>query len=306
MKHIFGGPWTLIKLELLRRYLQFFNTALQNQPSAENPFHRVYIDAFAGTGKCDVKVSDGATRTITGSALHALECTPAFDALHLVELKAAHARELRALADSHPERNVHIYKDDCNGALKNILSSTNWKSTRGVLFLDPYGMSVDWTTVEQIAATKALDVWYLFPLSAVYRQAAINFSDVVPSKAASLDKVLGTTDWRNVFYIERSTTDLLTQKEAVIKQRESSPAEIASYMHGRLCTLFKGWVSAPIILYAPNGAPMFSLFFAVSNPAPRAIALSKKAADHLFEMLKQQKIGRHQPDNELDTQQRLF
>jgi hypothetical protein len=33
-----------------------------------------------------------------------------------------------------------------------------------VLFLDPYGMQVDWTTIEAIARTKAIDLRVLFPL----------------------------------------------------------------------------------------------------------------------------------------------
>jgi len=42
---------------------------------------------------------------------------------------------------------------------------------RGVIFLDPYGMEVSWETVEAIARTEALDCWYFFPLSGLYRNA---------------------------------------------------------------------------------------------------------------------------------------
>ena len=41
----FGGPWTQEKLEILRRYLDAYTTALKNQP-----FDLWYIDAFAGSG----------------------------------------------------------------------------------------------------------------------------------------------------------------------------------------------------------------------------------------------------------------
>ncbi len=33
-----------------------------------------------------------------------------------------------------------------------------------MVFLDPYGMQVEWSTIEALAATKAIDLWYLFPL----------------------------------------------------------------------------------------------------------------------------------------------
>ena len=41
----FGGQWTREKLEILRRYLDAYTTALKNQP-----FNLVYVDAFAGPG----------------------------------------------------------------------------------------------------------------------------------------------------------------------------------------------------------------------------------------------------------------
>jgi len=66
--HSFGGPWTMIKLDLLARYLEFFSTALQHRPSPEQPFTRIYIDAFAGTGECDINMGDGLRSTIAGSA----------------------------------------------------------------------------------------------------------------------------------------------------------------------------------------------------------------------------------------------
>jgi len=75
-------------------------------------------------------------------------------------------------------------------------------------------------------------------------------------------------------------------------RRTAGPTEITSFVHTRLCEIFKGWVSAPILLPERGGPPMFALFFAVSNPAEPAVRLSKKAADHLFEMLKNQRIGK--------------
>lgn len=71
-QHSFGEPWTRIKLEALEKYLVAFNTALSKQN-----FTRLYIDAFAGTGRCDIKV-DGEKKTVDGSARRALTTNPAF------------------------------------------------------------------------------------------------------------------------------------------------------------------------------------------------------------------------------------
>lgn len=290
MDHSFGGPWTLIKLDLLGRYLHFFNTALQNKPKPDRRFWRVYIDAFAGTGMCDIKLSDDTRKNVPGSATIALRTEPSFDAFHLIDLKAQHVAELGALKHAHAQKEVYVYRDDANSALMEIIAAGNWRTSRGVIFLDPYGMAVNWATLERIAATMAFDVWYLFPLSGVYRQAAKNFDCVNDDKADNLDRVLGTQEWRVSFYQESPHQNLFDSSIAN-RTRVVNPKQIASYVQGRLQTVFKGWVSSPILL-PQAGAPMFALFFAVSNPNTRAVELSKKVAEHLFNMLALQKIGK--------------
>ena len=46
----FGGLWTKEKLDVLRDYLGFYCKALSGQK-----FDLVYIDAFAGTGRCGIR-----------------------------------------------------------------------------------------------------------------------------------------------------------------------------------------------------------------------------------------------------------
>ncbi|SIR80561.1 three-Cys-motif partner protein [Janthinobacterium sp. TND4EL3] len=296
----------MIKLDLLARYLAFFNTALQHRPSPEQPFTRIYIDAFAGTGECDINMGDGLRSTIAGSAKIALDTAPAFDRLHLIDFNPKHVAELRGLVASPGDIDrVSIYHQDANEALNEIIQKTQWRSTRGVLFLDPYGMTVRWDTLQKVAATKALDVWYLFPLSAVYRQAAIDFNKVDEGKAAALDSVLGTTEWRTAFYSDSQQESFLDDGKSSAR-RTAGPAEITSFVHARLCEIFKGWVSAPILLPERGGPPMFALFFAVSNPAEPAVKLSKKAADHLFDMLKNQRIGKTSSGVALPSQGDFF
>ncbi len=290
IKHEFGGRWTLIKLDLLERYLTFFNTALQKQPMPEYPFDRVYIDAFAGTGICDIKINGGERLAVKGSAKIAVDTQPAFHQVHLVDVNSKHVTELQTLDSSAPTTKISIYHDDANSALRQIIEQINWRKTRGVLFLDPYGMAVEWETLQRIANTQGLDVWYLFPLSAVYRQAARNFNRIDEGKAAVLDKVLGTPEWRQVFYETSKQDSLLDGDCEPTIVRTASPAEIATYVHQRLMSVFKGGVSTPKFL-PEHGAPLFVLFFAVSNPSASAVKLSKKAADHLFQMLDKKRIG---------------
>lgn len=118
-------------------------------------------------------------------------------------------------------------------------------------------MAVRWETLQTIAKTEARDVWYLSPLSAVYRQAAKDFDKVDEGKAAKLDAVLGTPDWRTVFY-EKSIQDSLLSDDMQSARRTAGPPEIATYIHSRLFEIFQGWVSPPIFL-SEVGPPINAL-----------------------------------------------
>lgn len=97
MAHAFGGAWTERKLSVVRTYLEAYARALKNQP-----FQRIYIDAFAGTGDrtdrrrdalplLDLPEFDAVAK---GSARLALEVTPAFHRYVLVEQATHRASSL--------------------------------------------------------------------------------------------------------------------------------------------------------------------------------------------------------------------
>ena len=90
--HRFGGRWTRQKLDALRDYVGFFVTAMQGQR-----FKLVYIDTFAGTGKCAIRVPGGES-TIDGSASIALNACRPFDEYFFVEARTKHVAQLKALA----------------------------------------------------------------------------------------------------------------------------------------------------------------------------------------------------------------
>jgi three-Cys-motif partner protein len=74
-----------------------------------------------------------------------------------------HCEALRKLRTDHPARQIDILEGDSNSAIKEVVQGSSWNGIRAVMFLDPYGMSVDWETLESIRATEAIDVWYLVP-----------------------------------------------------------------------------------------------------------------------------------------------
>lgn len=278
----FGGAWTLIKLKALEKYLKAFNTALNKQS-----FIRIYVDAFAGTGRCDIKIN-GEKDSVDGSARRALATTPSFHKYFFIELHPKKVKALNQLAEENSGKSIKIIQDNANAALKSLCAHYQWRNERAVLFLDPFGMHVEWATLEAIAKTGAIDVWYLFPYSALYRQAAINANALDASKEAALTRVLGTDKWRQAFYAQKPQLDLFDNDNG--EERSANPEDMLEFVSKRLKGLFPA-VTAPKILYKsgtpknPGGAPLFALYFAASNPKPKAHGLAIKIAKDILDAL---------------------
>ncbi|MDD3270117.1 MAG: three-Cys-motif partner protein TcmP [Syntrophomonadaceae bacterium] len=264
----YGGPWTLIKLDVIEKYLNFYVTAMKNN------FKLCYIDAFAGEGEFEVK-NIGPT---TGSALRALDYP--FDRYLFIEKLEENVTKLNAAVNSKGENNVDIIAGDCNELLSRINSVSWYKSYwRGVIFLDPYAMELKWDSLKTISQTKAFDVWYLFPLSALTRN--LRRDGKIDNKTkGTITSLLGTTEWETEMYFESPQMALFGE---TVEVERVSINNISKYIVKRLRTVFPGVADNPLILRNPiNNSPLFLLCFAVSNQDRKAIELSLKAANHIL------------------------
>tara|TARA_R110002110_G_scaffold415835_1_gene657189 strand:- start:17883 stop:18728 length:846 start_codon:yes stop_codon:yes gene_type:complete len=274
--HEFGGGWTEIKLDLLQRYLEAWLRVMKNQP-----FELVYVDAFAGSGKCSVRGQDG---EIDGSALRALSLH-GFGQYYFFEQDRGRAQDLRNICQD-PQfsgKNIDVQEGDGNALVKKMLNEHDWQSTRAVLFLDPYGMEVEWETLKAIAETEAIDVWYLFSISGLFRNAALQYSAVDKGKEAILTRTLGTDEWKLALYEQHPQGGLFDTEPNL--QRAMEVADLEIYVKDRLSTVFPK-VLNPKRLVNNKNAPLFSLFFAVSNPGEKAQGIAAGIANHLLHKLK--------------------
>lgn len=277
--HEFGGRWTAKKLDILREYLQFFTTALRG-----TSFKLVYVDTFAGSGTCTIRAGPTGAQTIEGSASIALDIARPFDEYHFIESRRKHVEALRVLKKAHTVGDrVFITHGDAREHLNGVLAKQDWSATRGVLFLDPYGLQCTWKMVEVVAKTRALDVFFLVSLSGLARQAATNASRIDADKAAALDRFLGTSDWRTALYKPPATADLFGYEPSMT--RDSGTEAIVQFVHRRLESVFP-LVKEPVILRMQNGAPLYALFFAVSNPSSKARQLADKVVKTILNKLR--------------------
>lgn len=282
----FGGSWTDIKLNRLRKYLTAYTNAMKKQ---RYRYRLVYIDAFAGTGyRTSPKVDDKEDflfpeieHSIDGSAKIALQVIPEFDQYIFIERDTKKFAELKNLKNEFPHlaERIQPRNEDANAYLKKLCNDLSWNDRRAVLFLDPFGMQVSWDTINTIAKTEAIDVWYLFPLMAISRMLKKK-GDLPDSWRKRIDGLLGASDWYDLSY-QTSREQSLFGEEDVVKKIGDFDS-IITYVKNRLKSAFPGVAENPLPLLNSRKTPIFLLCFAVSNPSPQAIKLALKIAQDIL------------------------
>ena len=272
--HSFGGKWTVEKLDIFSDYLNFYAKALKGQP-----FNLLYIDAFAGTGYVETK--DGQDK-IEGSASIALNAQNKFDKYYFIEKNMKHFAELTEIIDTQYlsfKKKVVTINGDCNVELEKLCKSIDWKSNRALLLLDPYATELTWETLTLIAKTKAIDVWYLFPLSAVQRLLPRKGVAIDPTWRLKLNAIFGDDSWEQEFYKENPQLSFLDEPDVI---KVGNTDSIAAYLCKRLETIFAKVAKNPRILYNSKNSPLFLFCFAVSNDKPKAIGLAMRGANWIL------------------------
>jgi three-Cys-motif partner protein len=148
--------------------------------------------------------------------------------------------------------------------LQDLCGNYSWRTNRAVLFLDPFGMQVQWRTIEAVAKTKAIDLWILFPLGVAVNRLLRKDAKISPAWHQRLNQMFGTKDWYDAFYETKISVDLFG--EQVTTQKTGDFDAISQYFVERLKSIFTGVADNPLPLYNSRGNPLYLLCFASGNP----------------------------------------
>ena len=180
------------------------------------------------------------------------------------------------------DRNIHVVNADANQYLCNL--NRDWSMWRGVLFLDPFGAQVDWTTIEAIAGYNALDTWILFPTYTIIRMLPRSRlpEDISPHWAETLTRVMGTESvWRTI-YQPSSQMELFNNPRFV---REAGVNNLIKIYKNNLKNLFGNrFLDESKTLKNSRNSSLYEFIFCVGNDTPKAIGVAKRIAKHLLRM----------------------
>jgi three-Cys-motif partner protein len=230
-----------------------------------------YIDAFAGVGQF-VSKSDR-DRLIVGSPLNALNIPNKFTEYHFIDIDSDKIDSLEELTADRPERRtIHFYVGDANEKLRqDIIPHFQYNSfKRALCIMDPYGLDIEWTTIESIGKARTMDVFLNFPLMDINRNAALKTLEASnPKEGLRLTKIWGADSWKHLVYVEQ--TDMFSPS-ILIKRDEGNEILKRGFQERLKQVAGFSFVPEPILMKNKVGGHLYFLFFASHKPVAQGIA----------------------------------
>lgn len=268
----FGGNWTEQKIKIVVDYAKAYLTIMNKYPH----FKTLYFDGFAGSG--DIFKSDKTDiNTIKGTALRILEINHprTFDKYYFVEKDEKNKSELEIIISKEfPDKKnkCSIINEDCNVKL---ISMSNFlkinKNYRVLAFIDPYGMSVNWSSIE-ILKGLGIDLWILVPTGMGVNRLLKKDYKISDSWLNKLETFLGMPQIEilEYFYKQKSTLTLFGQEDLMEKEKDA--IEKAGKLYRKRLNEVFDYVSEPFKMKNSTGTIMYHFMMASNNKAAQKIA----------------------------------
>ena len=266
----FGGNWTQQKIEMVVSYAKAYLIIMNKYPQ----FKSLYFDGFAGSG--DINQNEETDiDTIKGTAIRILEIDDpkSFDRYYFVEKDEKNKTDLEnTIKQNFPSKLTHVVAEDCNVKLESMATFLRKNSSyRTLAFIDPYGMSVDWKSIEGLR-NLGVDLWILVPTGMGINRLLKNDGKISDAWLEKLERFLGLDKEYilNHFYKEKKSLTLFGEETFLEKEQNAIEKSGALYRE-RLNTVFK-FVSESFVMKNSTNSIMYHFMMATNNATALKIA----------------------------------
>lgn len=181
------GSWVEDKYFFLERYL---NASCEARRMFADKSNAVFIDLFAGPGKCIIKHEQ---REIDSGGIRALNRDEApFNEYHYFDISKVNVDALRERINR--KINPHITCGDSNILINDLTENLLKQHYRyHFAYVDPFGPDgLKFNTLRELAKLNRMDMLIHFPIGAIKR----NLKKWTKQTNTILDDFLGTNTWR--------------------------------------------------------------------------------------------------------------
>lgn len=174
LSHGWGGPWTERKLEAFSKYVWSYLTIMKKHPY----WKTIYFDGFAGSGTREEQKNPGLMqqlritveeeKTYKGAAERVLGLKDlSFDYYYFIDKNEKSIKKLKdKLGEKYKDKTIVFRSGDANQQLLELSSALKTNDFAALVFLDPFGMQIDWNSIAELKDTHS-DVWILIPTGVI-------------------------------------------------------------------------------------------------------------------------------------------
>ncbi len=266
-----GGPWTEKKLQAFAKYVSAYLTIMKKFPYWET----IYFDGFAGSGTKgkdvktelyqQLKITEEEEKTYKGAAERVLTLKDdlSFSYYYFIDKKEESLDKLKAKLKDIQGKKIEFRSGDANKWIKELAKVLNTKEYAALIFLDPFGMQIDWCSIKELKGTRS-DVWILVPTGVIVNRLLDRAGEL--KYIDKLESFFGLTEQeiKAIFYKQEKNYTLFGEEESISKI--SKPiGKIAKIYAERMKTIWKHVTEEPLVLKNRNGVPIFHFVFASNN-----------------------------------------
>ncbi len=284
-----GGQWTEEKLDAFEKYVNAYLT-IMNPNREKYHWKLIYFDGFAGSGSRnddssqavselmldlfkDEYIDEEELNTYKGAAERVLGIKQnGFDQYVFVDKNKNSSQQLKNQLDPFAQgRNLVFKTSDANEQVITLAKAMRQnKNLASLILLDPFGMQVDWKSIELLKGTRT-DLWILIPTGVIVnrlldRKGELTYIDKLTSFFGKDESFL-----KDYFY-KKKTVDTLFGEKEIIEKVKKPIEKIAELYIEQLKTIFEYVTEKPLVLYNSRKTPIFHFACASNNSTAIKIA----------------------------------
>jgi len=286
-KDAWGGSWTEHKLNIFEKYVNAYLT-IMNQHRDKHNWKLIYFDAFAGSGtrkaiqeeEQDLESLFGITNediaVYKGAAERVVNIMQrGFDFYYFIENDEEARKELEEkLTSLNPAKklNFQFRSEDANEQLERMADAMKTdKALYSLALLDPFGMQVNWTSIEKLSGTNT-DLWILIPSGVIINRLLDKYG-----KLTHIDRLvshfgLSEDEIKKCFYEENPEYSLFGTGDVQYQKIDKPIRKITKIYIQQLQGIFCEVTEIPLALYNSKNVPIYHFAFASNNKVAKKIA----------------------------------
>ena len=284
-KEEWGGPWTEKKLDAFIKYVVAYLKIMNQQPQ----WKTIYFDGFAGSGErkkgdnenllVELEITQDEENLYKGAAERVirLEAPYEFDWYYFIEKEGKYLDLLKNklsayLQEGRNEKKKVVFRSgDCNEELNKLANALLSKKYAALLFLDPFGMQINWASIEGLKGTRC-DIWILVPTGVIINRLLDRKGELRNIKKLESFFGLPEAEIRERFYKYTGQGNLFEEDFGHFQKVADPIGKIVRIYIENMKEIWKHVTDPPLRLNNRSGSPLFHFVFASNNTNALKIA----------------------------------